>query len=100
MSHNYVIGGGDLLHRVPWPRGPTYASVRHLYVSYVMQKFGAATIVFDGYNDDPMTKYATHLRIIVDCVGLMVTLYYTSGIAVNINKRKSGTDLTKKREKR
>ena len=57
----YVIDGSALLHRVPWPRGFTYESVGHLYVRYVTQKYGAAAIVFDGYNDDRTTKDATHL---------------------------------------
>ena len=57
----YVLDGGALLHRVPWPRGSTYESVSHLYVRYVTQKYGAVAIVFDGYNDDPTTKDGTHL---------------------------------------
>ena len=57
----YVLDGGSLLHRVPWPRGSTYGSVSHLYVRYVTQKYGAVAIVSDGYNDDPKTKDATHL---------------------------------------
>ena len=30
---------------------PPYESVNHMYVRYVTQKYGAAAIVFDGYND-------------------------------------------------
>ena len=56
----YVLDGGALLHRVPWTQGSTYESVGHLYVRYLTQKYGAAAIVFDGYNDDPTTKDATH----------------------------------------
>ena len=58
----YVLDGGTLLHRIPGPRGSTYESVSHLCVRYVTQKYGAAAIVLDGYNDDPTTKDATHLR--------------------------------------
>ena len=58
----YVLDGGALVYRVPWPRGSTYESVSHLYVRYATQKYGAAAIAFDGYNDDPTTKDATHLR--------------------------------------
>ena len=32
---NISLYGGALLHRVPWPRGSTYESVSHLYVSNV-----------------------------------------------------------------
>ena len=70
----YVIDGGALLHRVPWPRGSTSESVSHLYVRYVTQKYGAAAIVFDGYNDDPTTKDATHLRRTGYCVGVIVPM--------------------------
>ena len=72
----YVIDGGALLHRVPRPRSSTYESVSNLYVRYVTQKYGAAAIVFDGYNDDPTTKDATHLRRTGDCV--RVTVHFAS----------------------
>ncbi|RUM44712.1 MAG: hypothetical protein DSY80_04115, partial [Desulfocapsa sp.] len=66
----YIIDGGALLHRIPWPRGSTYDSVCELYVRYVTQKYGAAAaIVFDGYTDDPTTKDATHLRRTGMCTG-------------------------------
>ena len=38
----YVLDGGALLHRIPWPRGSTYDSVCQMYVRYVTQKYGAA----------------------------------------------------------
>ena len=80
----YVLDGGALLHRVPWPRGSTYESVSHLYVRYVIQKYGAAAIVFDGYNDDPTTKDATHLRRTGYCVG--VTVHFASGMMIKSKK--------------
>ena len=80
----YVLDGGALLHRVPWPRGSTYESVSHLYVRYVTQKYGAAAIVFDGYNDEPTTKDATHLRRTGDCVG--VTVHFASGMMIKSKK--------------
>ena len=40
-----------------------------MYVRYVTQKYGAVAIVFHGYNDDPTTKDATHLRRTGNCVG-------------------------------
>ena len=45
----YVLDGGSLVHRVPWPRRSTFESVSHQYVRYVTQIYGAAAIVFDGY---------------------------------------------------
>ena len=80
----YVLDGGALLHLVPWPRGSTYESVSHLYVMYVTQKYGGAAIVFDGYNDDPTTKDATHLRRTGDCVG--VTAHSASGVMIKSKK--------------
>ena len=80
----YVLDGGALLHRVPWPRRSTYESVSHLYVRYVTQKYGAAAIVFDRYNDDPTTKDATHLRRTGDCVG--VTVRFASRMVIKSKK--------------
>ena len=56
----------------------------HLNVRYVTQKYGAAAIVFDGYNDDPTTKDATHLRRTGDCVG--VTVHFASGMMITSKK--------------
>ena len=80
----YVIDGGALLHRVPWPRGSIYESVSHLYVRYVNQKFDTAAIVFDGYNDDPTTKDDTHLRVTGCFVG--VTVHFASGMMIKSKK--------------
>ena len=80
----YVLDGGALLHRVPRPRGFTYESVSHLYVGYVTQKYRAAAIFFDGYNDDPTTKDATHLRRTGYCVG--VTVHFAGGIMIKSKK--------------
>ena len=80
----YVLDVGALLHRVPWPRGSIYESVSHLYVRYVTQKYGAAVIVFDGYNDDPTTKDVTHLRRTGDCVG--VAVHFASGMMIKSKK--------------
>ena len=55
-------GGGALLHRVPWSRGITYDAICSLYVQYVANKYGNATVVFDGYQNGPSTKDGTHQR--------------------------------------
>ena len=39
---------------------------------------------FDGYNDDPTTKDATHLRRTGDCVG--VTVHVASGMMIKAKK--------------
>lgn len=58
----YVLDGGALLHRLPWPRGSTFDGLCEQYVKYVTQKYGTATVVFDGYTEEPTTKDVTHLR--------------------------------------
>ncbi len=55
-----------------------------MYVRYVTQKYVAAAIAFDGYNDDPTTKDATHLRGTGDCVG--VTVHFASGMMIKSKK--------------
>jgi len=59
---HFVLDGGALLHRVPWPRGITYDAICSLYVQYVANKYGKATVVFDGYQNGPSTKDGTHQR--------------------------------------
>jgi hypothetical protein len=58
----YVLDGGYLLHRIPWPKGATYEGVCKVYCDYVWQKYGSAVIVFDGYEDGPSPKDCTHDR--------------------------------------
>lgn len=58
----YILDGGSLLHRLPWPRGSSYKELAEMYVSYVARKHTLATIIFDGYVDGPSTKDVAHLR--------------------------------------
>ena len=58
--------------------------MNHLYVRYVTRKYGTAAIVFDGYNDDPTTKDATHLRRTGYCVE--VTVHFASGMMIKSKK--------------
>ena len=58
----YMLDGGALLHRIPWSKGfPTYKEISEMYCQYVMQKYGAAILIFDGYNRSS-TKDMTHQR--------------------------------------
>ena len=57
----YILDGGALLHRVPWMRGTSFASIVKSYLDYVMKHYGKAIIVFDGY-EQFTTKGMTHLR--------------------------------------
>ena len=61
-EYHYVLEGGALLHRIPWPKWKTYDEICDTYVEYVLPKYGRATVVFDGYLDEPSTKDATHER--------------------------------------
>ena len=45
----YVLDGGALLHRVHWKAGSTYGDIVCQYSSYINQKYGICTVVFDGY---------------------------------------------------
>ena len=58
----YVLDGGALLHRLPWPKGHTYLSLCHQYTQYIQRHFEEAVVVFDGYDHGPSTKDETHCR--------------------------------------
>ena len=77
---HYVLDDGALLHRVPWPRGSTYDKICQLYIKYVTQKYGAASVVFDGYCDGPTIKDAAHLRRTWFCAG--VTVNFSCGMVL------------------
>ena len=51
----YVLDGGSLLYRLPWPRDKTFDSICTMYVDYV-KRFSQRTIVIDGYEACPSTK--------------------------------------------
>ena len=58
----FVLDGGSLLHKFPWPHKSTFQDICNMYVQYVQRKYGNATIVFDGYTNGPSTKDVTHMR--------------------------------------
>lgn len=72
---HYVIDGGALLQRLPWPRGKNFEDLCQLYLDYVSRKYGKPTIVFDGYADGPSIKDPTHLRRTGGCTG--PTVHFT-----------------------
>lgn len=59
---HFVLDGGALIHRVSWPRGFTYDAIYSVYVQCVIQRYGKATVVFDGYQNGPSTEDCTHQR--------------------------------------
>ena len=58
----YVLDGGTLLQKLPWPNQTTYANLSNLYVQYVHRHYKHAVVVFDGYESGPSTKDETHQR--------------------------------------
>ena len=69
----YVLDGGSLLQRIPWPRGsPTYREICVLYCDYVTKKYGQAIVIFYGYLSQS-TKHMTHQRRLAGKAGPEVT---------------------------
>ena len=59
---HYVLDGGALLHRISWPKSVTYYEVIDMYCSYVIEKYGSCSVVFDGYVGSPSTKDPAHIK--------------------------------------
>ena len=57
----YVLDGGALLHRIPWNKGSKFSEILKTYSDYVLNKYGEAIVVFDGY-ESASTKDSTHMR--------------------------------------
>jgi hypothetical protein len=68
----YVLDGGSLLHRIPWPRGATFGKIIDMYAEYVRNRYSNAIVVFDGYGNGPSTKDHTHQRRTKGIVGTKV----------------------------
>ena len=56
-----VLDGGALLHKIPWTKGSTFASILHSYIEFVKKQYGHPTVVFDGYEASSI-KDMTHIR--------------------------------------
>lgn len=65
----YVIDGGALLQRIPWQRNALIEDICDSYAKYVISRYGRACIIFDGYDDGPSIKDATHRRRAGGAVG-------------------------------
>ena len=48
-SAQFVLDGGALLHRIPWPRGSTFGAILNMYIDFVLKNYAEGIIVFDGY---------------------------------------------------
>jgi hypothetical protein len=58
----HVVDGGALLRKVIWKPGSTFQEVVNDYRRYVRSNYGKPTIIFDGYGNNPSTKYHEHFR--------------------------------------
>ena len=59
---HHIIDGGALLHHVSLSKGSTYEAIYSLYLKCIQVRYNTyATFVFDGYDEGPSTKHATHL---------------------------------------
>ena len=50
-----------MLHRIPWNKGSTFSEILKTYSDYVLNKYGEAIVVFDGY-EVASTKDSTYMR--------------------------------------
>ena len=69
----FVLDGGGLIHRIPWPQGSTYRNICVLYCNYMYLQYGKVIIVFDGYTSTS-TKRTSLQRRTGGKVGGTVTL--------------------------
>ena len=59
----FVVDGGHLLHSVTWPRPATYEEICQMYLRNVIKHYQSnATVVFDGYDGPPSTKFVEQNR--------------------------------------
>ena len=81
----YVLDGGALLQRIPWPRGSSYDNIYDFYMKYVTQKYGTSSVVvFDGYTEMPSTKDTAHIRRSKGQVGN--TIKFSSDMTLDMKK--------------
>lgn len=61
-SVQFIIDGGGLLHKFPWPKNATYDEICAMYIQHIINGYGHGTlVVFDGYHG-PSTKDEAHRR--------------------------------------
>ena len=58
----FVIDGGSLLHRLPWPQDSTFNQLVEMYTHHVVRTYVSPVIVFHGYSGYPSTKDIAHMR--------------------------------------
>ena len=58
----FIIDGGALLHKFPWPKNSIYADICRLCTQYVVNTYSDVVVVSDGYYGGASTKDETHRR--------------------------------------
>ena len=59
VGAKFVVDGGGLLYKLPWPKHITYCRLAQTYADFVKSSYGDALVVFDGYHG-PSTKDEIH----------------------------------------
>jgi len=59
----YIVDGGALLHRFPWPKQNSYSDICNMYTRYIRLTYGHALVVFDGYHGSTTKNEAHHRRM-------------------------------------
>ena len=83
---NFIIDGGTLLQRLPWPQGKSFDEICKVYIENISRRYGrdSVTVVFDGYAGGPSTKDVTHFRRTGGCTG--PTVHFTRDTILSIKK--------------
>ena len=79
----YVLDGGALLYRLPWPLDP-YMMMCVKCMLIMKERYGTAVLVFDGYTNEPSIKDAIHLIRTRTCSG--VTVHFTGDMLIQSKK--------------
>ena len=77
------MDGGALLHRIPWACGSTFGCILKSYTDFVAKNYGAAVIVFDGY-EKCSTKDMMHRRRSKGKKGVSVS--FTRDMSLTVTK--------------
>lgn len=85
----YVLDGGALLQRIPWPTGVCYEDIFGLYLKYIKYLsnipkygFGTTTVVSDGCKAMPSTNDNARLRCNKGQIGKTINVSFDMTMAM------------------
>ena len=93
-THQYIIDGGSLLHRISWGKNKTYGEIACSYSRFVLSTYGKSIVVFDGYKDGPSTKDMTHMRRSEKCSQRLIV--FTENTKFTVSKEDFLSNLSNK----